>query len=151
MQVCVTMETGFQVVVGAAFGCQLVPPVILFSPGWLQWISLRINRAQVSSSSRLRAETGAAYHEPSLTSSSCHFQCPGLESNIHQAAISLRFLATLCPNERVCSLVQINRKQRTHCRQGWPAKSQGHQTQASLAADWTAGWSQQESALGCLQ
>lgn len=38
--VCVTMETGFQVVVGAALGCQLVPPVILFSPGWLQWMSL---------------------------------------------------------------------------------------------------------------
>lgn len=38
--VCITMETGFQVVVGAALGCQLVPPVILFSPGWLQWMSL---------------------------------------------------------------------------------------------------------------
>lgn len=34
------METGFQVVVGAALGCQLVPPVILFSPGWFQWMSL---------------------------------------------------------------------------------------------------------------
>ncbi|TNN59859.1 hypothetical protein EYF80_029908 [Liparis tanakae] len=32
------METGFQVVLGAALGCQLVPPVILFSPGWLQCI-----------------------------------------------------------------------------------------------------------------
>lgn len=37
------METGFQVVVGAALGCQLVPPVILFSPGWFQWMSLEIN------------------------------------------------------------------------------------------------------------
>lgn len=47
---CVTMETGFQVVVGAALGCQLVPPVILFSPGWLQWMSLQIKTRDVSSS-----------------------------------------------------------------------------------------------------
>lgn len=46
----VTIETGFQVVVGAALGCQLVPPVILFSPGWLQWMSLRIRRLCISSS-----------------------------------------------------------------------------------------------------
>lgn len=49
--VCVTMETGFQVVVGAALGCQLVPPVILLSPGWLQWMSLRVNTVQVRRSS----------------------------------------------------------------------------------------------------
>lgn len=47
---CVTIETGFQVVVGAALGCQLVPPVILFSPGWLQWMSLWIRTLHVSSS-----------------------------------------------------------------------------------------------------
>lgn len=48
--VWITMETGFQVVVGAALGCQLVPPVILFSPGWLQWMSLQIKTVDVSTS-----------------------------------------------------------------------------------------------------
>lgn len=50
---CVTMETGFQVVDGAALGCQLVPPVILFSPGWLQCMSLQIKTVGVSTSLRL--------------------------------------------------------------------------------------------------
>lgn len=40
------METGFHVVVGAALGCQLVPPVILFSPGWFQWMSLQMSTYQ---------------------------------------------------------------------------------------------------------
>lgn len=35
-----TMVAGFQVVDGAILGCQLVPPVSFFSPGWLQWRSL---------------------------------------------------------------------------------------------------------------
>lgn len=35
-----TIDTGFQVVEGAALGCQFIPPVSFFSPGWLQWISL---------------------------------------------------------------------------------------------------------------
>lgn len=35
------MFAGFQVVEGAVLGCQLVPPVSFFSPGWLQWRSLQ--------------------------------------------------------------------------------------------------------------
>src|SRR4029434_3830088 len=41
---CVTIETGFHVVVGAALGCQCIPPVSFFSPGWVQWISLQRER-----------------------------------------------------------------------------------------------------------
>lgn len=42
--VVLTMVAGFHVVVGAIFGCQLFPPVNFFSPGWLQWMSLKRKR-----------------------------------------------------------------------------------------------------------
>ncbi len=47
--------------------------------------------------------------------------------------------------------MRLKAKRHTHCRQGWPGRSQGHPTPASLAADRTAGWSRQESVSGCLQ
>lgn len=140
-------------------GCQLVPPVILFSPGWLQCMSLRINRAGVSSSWQHRAENAHAApihqsaNQPSLTSSSFRFRCPDLESNIRQAAVSgtISVFFFVCLNEDACSLAQMNIKRCTHCRQGWPGKSQGRLTPASRAADWTAGWSRREWASGCLR
>ncbi len=46
-----TIETGFHVVDGAVFGCQFIPPVNLFSPGWFQWISLRKQLTNINTKS----------------------------------------------------------------------------------------------------
>lgn len=84
--VCITMETGFQVVVGAALGCQLVPPVILFSPGWLQWMSLWINTAHLSVP---KGPESSWNTQQTLTSSLCRFRCPSLRRNKQRTHVSL--------------------------------------------------------------
>lgn len=72
-----TIDTGFQVEPAAALGCQLDPPVILFSPGWFHWTSLQTQN-QNSVYDSTKANVCIKKLGSRLTFSSCHFQCPDL-------------------------------------------------------------------------
>lgn len=105
----ITMETGFQVVVGAALGCQLVPPVILFSPGWLQWMSLQKKRCNVSRGLSLLCQRVGTDRWSTTYFFIVPFPMPRSERKLKQRVLGVAGV----PFMRWCGV-----KHQTYCRRG---------------------------------